>query len=195
MQKLLKENNMARQAQGFTIVELLIVIVVIAILASITVVAFNGISARTSNSKIMADVKSYEKLIRSYFIQKGTPPYVPVGNAWVCLGKTADYPAISGWAAGQCYDESGTTYDAYANDTHYADLQTVGTGGSPTFDSVYAGSYRYRGVSFFYWNDYSGGVLAYVLKGNVTCGDDSWFRDYRSSTNTTYCELSFPFDK
>ena len=34
------------KVRGFTIVELLIVIVVIAILASITIVAFNGIQAR-----------------------------------------------------------------------------------------------------------------------------------------------------
>ena len=33
--------------QGFTIVELLIVVVVIAILAAITIIAYNGITTRT----------------------------------------------------------------------------------------------------------------------------------------------------
>jgi prepilin-type N-terminal cleavage/methylation domain-containing protein len=41
-----------KQQSGFTIVELLIVIVVIAILAAITVVAYNGIQDRARNSSI-----------------------------------------------------------------------------------------------------------------------------------------------
>ena len=40
----------ARKQKGFTIVELLIVIVVIAILATITIVAYNGVSQRAKES-------------------------------------------------------------------------------------------------------------------------------------------------
>jgi len=43
---------------GFTIVELLIVVVVIAILASITVVSYNGIINRAHQSKLISDVAS-----------------------------------------------------------------------------------------------------------------------------------------
>ena len=43
---------------GFTIVELLIVIVVIAILAAITVVSYNGISSNAKESALKADLKS-----------------------------------------------------------------------------------------------------------------------------------------
>jgi len=46
---------------GFTIVELLIVIVVIAILAAITIVAFNGVQTRARNSKINEDLASLNK--------------------------------------------------------------------------------------------------------------------------------------
>ena len=42
-------NNIKKQ-QGFTIVELLIVIVVIAILAAISIVAYNGIQSRSKTS-------------------------------------------------------------------------------------------------------------------------------------------------
>lgn len=47
--------------KGFTIVELLIVVVVIAILAAITIVAYNGIQNRAAVSKKAAEVNGYFK--------------------------------------------------------------------------------------------------------------------------------------
>lgn len=46
------------QYRGFTIVELLIVIVVIAILASFTIVAYNGITARSQASVVATDLRA-----------------------------------------------------------------------------------------------------------------------------------------
>lgn len=51
-----------RQA-GFTIVELLIVIVVIGILAAITVVAYNGVQERAQEAKRDSDLSQYYKAI------------------------------------------------------------------------------------------------------------------------------------
>jgi len=51
-------------SRGFTIVELLIVIVVIAILAAISIVAYNGIQARANDSKMRAGVNQFEKALR-----------------------------------------------------------------------------------------------------------------------------------
>ncbi|MEO5949666.1 MAG: prepilin-type N-terminal cleavage/methylation domain-containing protein [Candidatus Saccharimonas sp.] len=44
--------------RGFTIVELLIVIVIIAILATITVVAYNGITQRSQASAVASDLRA-----------------------------------------------------------------------------------------------------------------------------------------
>ena len=52
---------MLTKPRGFTIVELLIVIVVIAILAAISVVAYNGIQQRATASAIINDAKSLDK--------------------------------------------------------------------------------------------------------------------------------------
>lgn len=52
--------------QGFTIVELLIVIVVIAILAVFTLVAYNGISARADTAALASDLSSSAKKIELY---------------------------------------------------------------------------------------------------------------------------------
>lgn len=52
-------------SRGFTIVELLIVIVVIGILAAITVVAFNGVQQRAQEAKIKSDVSAIVKAVQA----------------------------------------------------------------------------------------------------------------------------------
>jgi len=47
-----------RRTRGFTLVELLVVIVVIAILASISVVAYNGIQTRARNTVLQSDLRN-----------------------------------------------------------------------------------------------------------------------------------------
>ncbi|UXM91019.1 type II secretion system protein GspG [Paenarthrobacter sp. JL.01a] len=60
--------------QGFTIVELLIVIVVIAILASITVVAYNGIQERARTTTVNSDLAAIQKAMLMYRADHGTLP-------------------------------------------------------------------------------------------------------------------------
>ena len=56
----------ARKQKGFTIVELLVVIVVIAILASISVVAYNGIQQRARDSARDSAVRSLKLALEVY---------------------------------------------------------------------------------------------------------------------------------
>ena len=67
---------------GFTVVELLIVIVVIAILAAITVVAYNGIQNRASESAVQSDITQLAKQIKMYEAEYGEYPAggSPPGN-------------------------------------------------------------------------------------------------------------------
>ena len=68
--------NTTRQKQtGFTIVELLIVIVVIGILAAITVVAFNGVQERARKSKIDTDLSQIQKAINAARINNDSALY------------------------------------------------------------------------------------------------------------------------
>lgn len=68
-------NRMERRVQnGFTIVELLIVIVVIAILAAISIVAYNGVQSRARESSTMSDLANISKQIEVYNAANGSYP-------------------------------------------------------------------------------------------------------------------------
>lgn len=66
---------------GFTIVELLIVIVVVAILAAISIVAYNGIQERARFSSMRSDLASLNKAIQLYHADNGVYPVTPVGGS------------------------------------------------------------------------------------------------------------------
>ena len=61
----------AQKQKGFTIVELLIVVVVIAILAAITIVAYNGIQNRAKQSAAQSLLSQTNKKILAYAVQNG----------------------------------------------------------------------------------------------------------------------------
>ncbi len=60
--------------RGFTIVELLIVIVVIAVLAAITVVAYNGIQQRARTTGVQSDLSSLSKKLKLYYAANDAYP-------------------------------------------------------------------------------------------------------------------------
>jgi len=81
-------SNQARRRAGFTIVELLIVVVVIAILAAISIVAYTNIQQRARDSVRKADVATIEKALKLYAVDNG-PMYVGSGCGYAGNG--------SGW--------------------------------------------------------------------------------------------------
>lgn len=69
-----KANTLTFKQRGFTIVELLIVIVVIGILAAITIVAFNGVQKQARDTERISEVKAMQKAIEMYRVEKGEYP-------------------------------------------------------------------------------------------------------------------------
>lgn len=101
---------MGKLQKGFTIVELLIVIVVIAILATIVIVAYNGIQERARATKIEADLGQIEKAIILARINTSQTLYDITGSGWtgegcmtantgVSLTNMADANVANCWAA------------------------------------------------------------------------------------------------
>ncbi len=72
---------MKKNISGFTIVELLIVIVVIAILASISVVAYNGIQVRARDAAKVQKINDIAKALEMYKADNGQYPGAVVNDA------------------------------------------------------------------------------------------------------------------
>ena len=62
---------MGKTARGFTIVELLIVIVVIAVLVATTIVAYNGIQKRARDSQRKSDLVQIDKALKQWSVIYG----------------------------------------------------------------------------------------------------------------------------
>jgi prepilin-type N-terminal cleavage/methylation domain-containing protein len=86
--------------RGFTIVELLIVIVVIGILATIAIVAYNGIQTRAKNAKTVSAATAWTKALKLYNAQWDSWP-----TMYSCLGDTTTYVG----SGGQCWDSVAWT--------------------------------------------------------------------------------------
>lgn len=63
-----------KNKKGFTIVELLIVIVVIGILATLVIVTFTGIQQKARNTQRQTDIKAVQGYVESFYAEFGFYP-------------------------------------------------------------------------------------------------------------------------
>ncbi|MEI7539836.1 MAG: LamG domain-containing protein, partial [Candidatus Saccharibacteria bacterium] len=99
---------------GFTIVELLVVIVVIGILAALTIVAYTGISSRAVTASVKSDIAQAYKQLEISKISSSTDAY-PINLASASLKSS-----------------NGTTYDYYS-DSPYKSYCLAATNNSTVY--------------------------------------------------------------
>ena len=169
---------------GFTIVELLSVIVVIGILAAITIVAFNGIQGRANDASVRSDLTNIAKKFEIFYINSESGQYPTTATDLNSLGlrvskgayltdDTMPYNLIP------CYRTGAQEYVVAAMTTSAKRLYiTKGSG-----VQEYTGSTSWTGDTPTS-NNY-GPMCTSVLSGSVVIGSGAGYAlgNWRSWTN------------
>jgi prepilin-type N-terminal cleavage/methylation domain-containing protein len=102
-----------KQDKGFTLVELLIVIVILGILATVTVFAVQGITQRSQDNACDVEQRALATAVEAYYVDSGTQTYpatlgalaptfvkeAPDATVWSYDATTG---AVSGTAGAKC---------------------------------------------------------------------------------------------
>ena len=167
--------NVSSEPRGFTIVELLIVIVVIAILAAITIVAYNGIQANARDSARISKVKAISKAIELYYVNNDRYPPIHdgVGAETTCGSQTENW--------GHC-DRNKQLADMLAP------YMTI----DPTsLSSATQGNYFYHYTSQSGDSHQSYGLMVY-LEGNGGASDGGYYSNaYEVGPKPSYCMSTY----
>ena len=178
---------------GFTIVELLIVIIIVAILASITLVGYGAVTRDAYNAQIIAGVVQYRDTIEAYkaYYRKYPPTTREINNqpvTMVCLGE--GYP--------QNYCGKITDVDTYEDNAFIEELAKIGKGGAIAAEQIAIGAQTFVGAVYgidHVPGDQSptnwGRTIQYALKGaDADCKIEGAYA-YRLQEDppTTACEI------
>lgn len=179
---------MLKTKSGFTIVELLIVIVVIAILAAISIVAYNGIQQRANNMARISNAGDAVKILSAYIATYGKYPYAG-GNS--CIG--------NGFAENntKCWGVDSVTPSTRASSLNDVELTKIGSLPNNTTPQVQTPAWNALGPVYLYNTSYTvdGNVnpllVLYFLDGaNQDCGLSNVVRS--TATNTYITVASSP---
>ena len=104
----------SRPKAGFTIVELLIVIVVIGILAAITIVAYNGIQNRANDTAVQSDLRNFHNIVAQYKAIHGTYPTTLTADMGIKFTRNAHGRDAQTRTARYCINSATDEYIIYA---------------------------------------------------------------------------------
>lgn len=156
---------------GFTIVELLIVIVVIGVLAAIVIVAYNGIQNRANDTAIQSDFANAAKKIESQKI----------------LGTTGVYgPAPYASTVGSSFSKNAYSTASGVNNVIYC---TALDGSEYGLAALSKSGKRYyvtnaKQVTEYAWTWTNSGASTCpnILQNNITTGTYTWSWGYTNGT-------------
>ena len=153
------ENNIKKDL-GFTIVELLVVIVVIGILAAITIVSYTGITSRANTASAQQAANNVISKVNVYQVDGPTQTWPTTMAALTGAASTTTY-----YLTGATF--TGTTLAAAPGTPSTVNFQLCGTSGTATVPANLAAITVPSGNQVGYWN-YSTSAVTYMSTGTVT---------------------------
>lgn len=129
---------MLKPKNGFTIIELLVLVVIIGILAFITIISYSVIIDRANDAKLAADLKNGSSKIKSYYSTYGS--YPASLNASGCPNASGNLPADTNYCVSvssgntiYSYTSTSQTYSLVLNSTQNVYLESTETVAQKTF--------------------------------------------------------------
>ncbi len=166
-----------KSEKGFTIVELLIVIVVIGILAAIVIVAYNGVTQRANATKASTNAASVQKKAEAYYndTSGGNGVYPATAAIFAGLPSTALGAVPNGITVGAADPTA-------ANGT--TTLRYTACGASTAANNNSATGY------YVAWWDFSASALKYYIGGSNVTGTGAANGTYTSVTCAAFASTS-----
>jgi prepilin-type N-terminal cleavage/methylation domain-containing protein len=151
---------MRKALRGFTIVEIIVVIVIISILAGIMLVTYRGVQDRAKNSQTINAAEQWVKALQIYQARNGSLP-----STVSCLGANYNYNSDNAGSSGigQCRQDT-STYGVKTDSAFYTAMQPYITG-NPTpamVTAINSTTNWYRGM-YYYVDASSNGRIDFVL--------------------------------
>lgn len=190
MVKVMNTTLAKKDGRGFTIVELLIVIVIIGILATLVIVTFAGAQRKARNTKTIANVRAYYNMIEAYYASNGHYPATPNEGqgtvTMVCLGL--------GYENGSCGIITGT--QVYESEEFMDEIKSTLGGGTSnqTINDVAGavGDESFIGAAYgvdVWLHGGTGRTIQWFLEGeDQECSLPKSYR-YNTSNGNTACEI------
>lgn len=186
-------NDTVELKNAFTIVELLIVIVVIGVLATVTMVSYSGVSQRANESRAKSDIDSVKRALAAYLSINDRYPIEDICNIGAstgnnpCVNLSTDITSI---VSKLPVDTSGSYYRYYSDGSSY----TISSTSSNSTSYVYSSSLGYYSEGDGSTSSLSARTCSSLLISNPNISDGVYWIDPDSeggdSPFRAYCDMT-----
>lgn len=149
------KNNPTKK--GFTLIEIMVVVVIIGLLAALAIPAFARVRENTIHTRFASDIRTFSHLLETFILESGSYPEdsssgdIPTGfEAYIKVGDWEAGPAIGGVYDVELQDSGGVTSAIGVHN------YTISSEALTRFDAKFddgaldTGNYRILGPSRYY---------------------------------------------